>query len=122
MTRPKKGCTSPDYLPEFLAFYFPLAHAAIDWFHGSFIPFSIQELAQSSWREARAGHFVRQWKLIDWLEVCNISRIRNYSGCMTQIYEVQGQPDMGSIAERLFVYTLPRLRSVLPKADWPPWR
>lgn len=81
------------YLPEFLAFYFPAAHAAIDWDRPH--TFLDQELAQVV-RDAELGK-----RLVD----CLVEVATHASG-LQWIYihiEVQGQRDV-EFAERLFTY------------------
>ncbi len=81
------------YLPEFPAFYFPLAHAAIDWTRPH--TFLDQELAQVV-REAELG---KRW-------ADRLVEVATHESGTQWVYihlEVQGQPDI-DFAERLFVY------------------
>ena len=81
------------YFPEFLAFYFPQAHAGIDW--GQPHRFLDEELAQVV-RDAQLGH----------RRVDRLMEVATRDAGPQWVYihvEVQGQPDPG-LAERLFVY------------------
>jgi hypothetical protein len=81
------------YLPEFLAFYFPTAHSAIDWTRPH--TFLDQELAQVV-REAELG---KRW-------ADRLVEVATHESGTQWVYihlEVQGQPD-DDFAERLFVY------------------
>ena len=79
--------------PEFLAFYFPLAHQGIDWRAGH--EFLDQELAQVV-QDAELGR-----RLVD-----KLVQIRPIAGGDAWVYvhvEIQGHSQAG-FAERLFVY------------------
>jgi hypothetical protein len=98
------------YLPEFMAFYFPEAHAAIDWQQPH--RFLDQELAQVV-RDAQLGK-----RLVDRLvEVSTLAHGRQW------VYihlEVQGQRDK-EFAERLFTSTTTGC-TIGIIARWQPWR
>jgi hypothetical protein len=82
-----------DHFPEFMAFYFPVAHAAIDWSRPH--DFLDQELAALS-RDAELGK-----RLAD-----KLVRVHLHSGGEQWVLvhlEVQGWRDSG-FAERIFVY------------------
>ncbi len=82
------------YLPDFLAFFFPEAYAAIDWEKGySFLDKELRQIV----REAESGSrrvdkLVRVFRRGDGAEVWVLIHI-----------EVQGQPDT-VFAERMYVY------------------
>jgi hypothetical protein len=81
------------YFPEFLAFYFPLAHACIDWRQPH--RFLDEELAQVV-RDAQLSRH----------RVDRLVEVATRDAGPQWVYihvEVRGQPDPG-LAERLFVY------------------
>jgi Putative transposase, YhgA-like len=81
------------YLPEFMAFYFPLAYAAIDWSKPH--TFLDQELAQVV-RDAELGK-----RLVD--RLVEVATLTSGTQWVYIHIEVQGQPDK-DFAERLFTY------------------
>ncbi|MEG3439404.1 DUF4351 domain-containing protein [Pannus brasiliensis CCIBt3594] len=81
------------YLPEFLAFYFPLAHAGIDWTRPH--TFLDQELAQIA-RDAELGK-----RRVD--RLVEVATLTDGSQWVYIHVEIQGQLDR-DFAERLFIY------------------
>jgi len=82
-----------NYFPEFMAFYFPDAHAAIDWSRG--YEFLDQELAQVV-KDAELGK-----RLID-----KLVKVASHEAGEQWVYihiEIQGGHDT-AFAERLFTY------------------
>ncbi len=81
------------YFPEFMAFYFPAAHAQIDWLHGyEFLDSELRAVVQ----DAELGK-----RFVD-----KLVRVNRLSGEESWIYihlEVQGSPQT-EFAERMFVY------------------
>lgn len=82
------------YLPEFLAFFFPEAYAAIDWDRGySFLDKELRQIVrQAESGSRRVDKLVRVFRRGDGTEVWVLIHI-----------EVQGQPDT-VFAERMYVY------------------
>lgn len=81
------------YFADFMAFYFPQAHAQIDWAQP--LSFLDQEL-RAAMREAELGKRV----------VDKLVRVTRLGGSEEWVYihlEIQGQPQAG-FAERMFVY------------------
>lgn len=81
------------YLPEFMAFYFPLAYAAIDWNKPH--TFLDQELAQVV-RDAELGK-----RMVD--RLVEVATLTSGTQWVYIHIEVQGQQDK-DFAERLFTY------------------
>jgi hypothetical protein len=81
------------YFPEFIAFYFPAAHAQIDWTHGyEFLEQELRAVAQD-------GELGKRF-------VDKLARVTRRSGAEEWIYlhlEVQGSRQ-AEFAERMFVY------------------